>query len=392
MHRRAARLPLPAFVAACALGFLLPPALLPGAERARTEADLKAITSQIEKVRQEVRRNAIERDRLARDLAEAEGSVAKTRTELERLREQRGAREQARARLAAEKKQSEARLARERDALAAEVRVAYQTGPREPLRLLLNQQDPGKAGRIFVYYGYLGRARADRVDMINAELAKIAEDDAKIAAEDAELARLEGERAARLGDLESARRQRSKLLAELKAEGRDREKSLQRLRNQQSALEKLLKDLDRALKDFPVDSNDAFAKLRGQLAWPVPGKLSARFGEVRAGGLRWNGLLIATPRGTPVRAVYQGRVAYADVLPGLGLLLIIDHGNGYLSLYGHNERLYKAAGAEVTAGETVAAAGDSGGRAQPELYFEIRRAGKPVDPIGWFRSRTPPAP
>src|SRR5690349_18735616 len=150
MHRRAARLSLPAFVAACVLG-LLPAALLSGAERARTEADLKAIASQIEKVRQEVRRNAVERDRLARDLAEAEGSVAKTRTELERLRQQRGEREQARARLAAEKKQSEARLARERDALAAQIRAAYQTGPREPLRLLLDQQDPGRIGRTFAY-------------------------------------------------------------------------------------------------------------------------------------------------------------------------------------------------------------------------------------------------
>lgn len=390
MQRRAVRPPL-LLVAACALGLV---AGVPahGAGRARTEADLKAISGQIEKVRQEVRRNAVERDRLSRDLAAAEGSAAKTRAELETLRQQRGEREQARARLAAEKRQSEARLAREREALAAQVRAAYQTGPREPLRLLLNQQDPGRVGRTFAYYGYFGRARAVQLDRINADIARIAEDDARIAAEDAELARLEGARKARLDDLEDARRQRSKVLAELTAEGRDREKSLKRLQAQQAALEKLLQDLDKALQDFPVDANDAFAKLRGQLAWPVPGRLNARFGEVRAGGVRWNGLLIATGRGTPVRAVFQGRVAYADVLPGLGLLLIVDHGNGYLSLYGHNDRLYKAAGAEVKAGEIVAAAGDSGGRAQPELYFEIRRAGKPVDPAPWFRTRVPPLP
>ncbi len=159
MHRRAARPPLLVLIAACAFGGLCG-APAPGAERSRTEADLKAISSQIEKVRQEVRRNAVERDRLARDLADAEGSVAKTRTELERLRQQRGEREQARARLATEKRQSEARLGRERDALAAQIRAAYQTGPREPLRLLLNQQDPGKVGRTFAYYGYFGRARA----------------------------------------------------------------------------------------------------------------------------------------------------------------------------------------------------------------------------------------
>lgn len=361
-----------------------------GAERTRAEADLKAVQSQIEKVRQQVRKNAVERDRLARDLANAEGSLTRTRTELERLRQERGAREQARAKLAAERRQHEARLARSREALAAQVRAAYQTGPREPLKLLLNQQDPGQIGRTFAYYGYFGRARAAQLDTINAEIAKIDEDDSKIAAEDEELKRLEGARKAQLEDLEDARRQRSKVLAELTAEGRDREQSLKRLQNQQAALEKLLKDLDRALQDLPVDSNDAFAKLRGQLAWPVPGKLAARFGEVRAGGVKWNGLLVVTERGTPVRAIYHGRVAYADVLPGLGLLLIVDHGNGYLSLYGHNDRLYKAAGAEVKAGETIAAAGDTGGRAQTELYFEIRRAGKPVDPAPWFKTRTPP--
>lgn len=360
------------------------------AERARTEADLKAVASQIEKVRQQVRRDAIERDRLARDLANAEGSVARTREELERLRRERGEREQERARLAAEKRGFETRLAASREALAAQVRAAYQIGPREPLRLLMNQQDPARIGRTFAYYGYFGRARADQMALINADIARIDEADAMIAAEDAELKRLEGSRRAQLDELEDARRQRTKVLAELTAESRDRERSLKRLQSQQATLEKLLKDLNRALRDFPVDPNDAFGKLRGQLGWPVAGKLSARFGDQRAGGVRWNGMLIATERGAPVKAVYQGRVAYADVLPGLGLLLIIDHGNGYLSLYGHNDRLFKAAGSEVRAGETVAAAGDSGGRARPELYFEIRRAGKPVDPSPWLKGRSPP--
>jgi septal ring factor EnvC (AmiA/AmiB activator) len=360
------------------------------AERGKTEADLKAVAAQIEKVRQQVRRDAIERDRLTRDLAAAEGTVSQARTELDRLRRERGARDEARARLAAEKRQHETRLAATREALAAQVRAAYLIGPREPLRLLLNQQDPARIGRNLAYYGYFGRARAAQAGEISAVIANIEEDDAKIAAEDAELQRLEAARRSQLEDLEDARRQRSKVLASLTAEARDREQSLQRLQRQQVALEKLLKDLNRALQDFPVDANDAFAKLRGQLAWPVAGKVVARFGETRAGGVRWNGLMIAAERGAPVRAVYHGRVAYADWLPGLGQLLIVDHGNGYLSLYGHNERLFKTAGSEVRAGDTLAAAGDSGGRAQTELYFEIRRAGKPVDPQPWFRNRSPP--
>ena len=138
-----------------------------------------------------------------------------------------------------------------------------------------------------------------------------------------------------------------------------------------------------------MEGNDAFARLRGKLAWPVSGHLVARYGEARAGGVRWDGVLVATERGTPVKAVCAGRVIYADWLPGLGLLAIVDHGDGYLSLYGHNERLYKAAGDAVAAGDTLAAAGDSGGSSRPELYFEIRKGGKPVDPRPWFKASDP---
>jgi murein hydrolase activator len=143
------------------------------------------------------------------------------------------------------------------------------------------------------------------------------------------------------------------------------------------------------MERYPLEAAGAFAKLRGKLAWPVSGHLVARFGDTRAGGVRWDGVLVATERGTPVKAVCEGRVIYADWLPGLGLLAILDHGDGYLSLYGHNERLYKAVGERVAAGDTIAAAGDSGGSGRPELYFEIRKGGKPVDPRPWFKAADP---
>ena len=153
--------------------------------------------------------------------------------------------------------------------------------------------------------------------------------------------------------------------------------------------DRLTRELRAAMERFPVEGNDAFMRLRGKLAWPVNGHLVARFGDTRAGGVHWDGVLVATERGAPVKAVCQGRVIYADWLPGLGLLAIVDHGDGYLSLYGHNERLYKAAGEQVAAGDTIAAAGDSGGSPRPELYFEIRKGGKPVDPRPWFRAPDP---
>lgn len=372
-----------AAVLLCAGGF--------AAERGKTEAELRQIRQQIERVSQQVRRDAAQRDKLARDLAAAEGSVARARGELEQLRRQRAEREAARAELAKQKREREASLARGRELLAAQLRAAYLMGPREPLRLALSQQDPGRMGRIFAYYGYFGRERAAGIEKINEDIAVIEAADAKIAEQEAELARLEAARKGQLEDLEDARRQRSKVLAELRNEARDRERQLKRLQAQQAGLEKLLKDLDRALKDFPVDPRDGFAKLRGRLSWPAPGKLVARFGDTRAGGVKWNGMLIAAPRGTPVKAVHAGRVAYSDWLPGLGQLVIIDHGGGYLSLYGHNEQLLKAAGATVAAGDTIATVGDSGGRPQPEVYFEIRRGGRPIDPAPFLRGRTPPA-
>jgi septal ring factor EnvC (AmiA/AmiB activator) len=262
-------------------------------------------------------------------------------------------------------------------------------GREEPLKLLLNQKDPERAGRMFAYYGYFGRARAGQIHQIEDNVQSLSKLDAQLEEEDGKLAELEKAQRAQLAGLEQARARRGVVLASLEAESHTRSESLERLRGQQAGLEKLLKELRQALEKFPVDSNAEFARLRGRLVWPVNGRLVARFGETRAGGVKWDGVLVATERGAPVRAVYQGRVIYADWLPGLGLLTIVDHGDGYMSLYGHNERLYKAAGEQVAAGDEIASAGDSGGTTRPELYFEIRKGGRPVDPRPWFKQTEP---
>jgi septal ring factor EnvC (AmiA/AmiB activator) len=276
-----------------------------------------------------------------------------------------------------------------RAALAGQLRAAYTIGRQEPLKLLLNQKDPALAGRMFAYYGYFGRARAAQIRLIEENVARIAELERELDAEDQELAELERQQRAQLHQLELSRVERSQVLASLEAQSHTRAQNLERLRSQQAGLEKLLRELRAAVERFPLEGNDAFARLRGKLAWPVSGRVVARFGDARAGGVRWDGVLVATERGAAVKAVCQGRVIYADWLPGLGLLTIVDHGDGYLSLYGHNERLYKAAGEQVATGDTIAAAGDSGGSSRPELYFEIRKAGKPVDPRPWFKAAEP---
>jgi septal ring factor EnvC (AmiA/AmiB activator) len=139
---------------------------------------------------------------------------------------------------------------------------------------------------------------------------------------------------------------------------------------------------------FPVDTEQPFAQLKGKLSWPVQGRIAGDYGQSRgAGPVKWNGVLLEAPAGTAVRAVYYGRVAFADWLQGLGLLVIVDHGGGYMSLYGHNASLLKESGDWVEPGESIAQVGDSGGQARPGLYFEIRLNGEPVNPNPWIAKR-----
>jgi septal ring factor EnvC (AmiA/AmiB activator) len=371
------------------LGSAQAPAVQSAADARKTEAELQSVKSEIERVTRQVGEEQVAKDKLSKELRSAEISVGKAREGLDGVRRDRAERASKRAQLASQRRSREADLAQNRGALAGQLRTAYLIGREEPLKLLLNQKDPERAGRMFVYYSYFGRARAEQIHDIENDVQAIAELDEQVQAEDARLAELEKQQRADLMEVELAREKRSRVLASLTAESNSHAQSLERLKTQQSGLEKLLRELRRAMERFPIDNNDAFARLRGKLTWPVGGKLLARFGESRAGGVKWDGVLVATERGAPVRAVYGGRVIYADWLPGLGLLTIIDHGEGYMSLYGHNERLYKTVGERVNAGDTVGSAGDSGGSNRPELYFEIRKAGKAVDPRPWFRSGEP---
>ena len=373
-----------AFAAAPATG--LPK---PEADARKAEAELQSVKAEIERITRQVSGEQVERDRLTRDLRNAEVSVGRARADLSDIKRQRAEHAGRRAALATEQHEREAQLKKNRADLAGQMRAAYLIGRQEPLKLLLNQEDPALAGRMFAYYGYFGHARAGQIKLIDDDVQRLAELTAELDAEDAQLAALEQRRRGELTALEHARSQRSTVLAGLEAESRTRAQNLERLRSQQAGLEQLLRELRAAMERYPLEAAGAFRKLRGKLGWPVSGRLVARFGEARAGGVRWDGVLVATERGAPVKAVCEGRVIYADWLPGLGLLAIVDHGDGYLSLYGHNERLYKAVGERVAAGEPLAAAGDTGGSGRPELYFEIRKGGKPVDPRPWFKAADP---
>ena len=352
------------------------------------EKELRGVRERIEALQRSMRRDTDRRDALSGQLRDAEENVRGARAKLGDLRKRLAESDAALKQLAEERADNEAALRRQRDVLAAELRSAYVGGRQEQFKLLLSQEDPAAVGRMLVYYSYFGRARASKIAEIQAIVARIDEDARAEAAERERLAALEAESRQQLSAVDAARDQRSRALKAVNAQIRNRNDSIAKLKREAASLEKLVADLRRAMSDLPPTGGQAFEKVRGRLSWPVAGKLAARFGQARGGGLKWNGVLIEAPRGTPVKALYDGRIAYADWLQGLGLLVIVDHG-GYMSLYAHNEQIYKAVGDRIATGEAIATVGDSGGRSVPGLYLEIRRGAKAIDPMPWFRRPSP---
>ncbi len=352
------------------------------------ERELREVRERIEELQRAVRRDTDRRDALSGQLRDAEENVRGARGRLRTVRARLAQSEARLQELTAERARHEQALDEQRQALANQLRTAYMGGREEQVKLLLSQDDPAAFGRMLVYYSYLGRARVERITQIQALVEALEAAAAEENRERERLAALESDSRRELSSVDSARNERSRALRAMNAQIRTSSDSIAKLKRDAAALEKLVTDLRKAMRDVAPGSGQAFEKVRGRLAWPVPGNITARFGQPRGGGLKWNGVMIEVARGTEVRALYEGRVAYADWLPGMGLLLIIEHG-GYMSLYAHNEQLFKGAGDRVEGGEVVATVGDSGGRSQPGLYLEIRRGARPVDPAPWFRRATP---
>jgi len=211
------------------------------------------------------------------------------------------------------------------------------------------------------------------------------------AAEESRLAVLANARAAELDKLDVAQASRQTLLASLKAKIADESSQIDRLAAEERDLARLIAELTSILSDYPITSEEQFSTLKGKLTWPIAGNLIHDFGQPRAGGkVKWNGVVLGAPRGREVRAIYHGRVVFADWLAGMGLLVIVDHGESYLTLYGYNETTLKTAGDWVAPGDVIATVGDSGGQQQTGLYFEVRKGTQPQNPRQWV-SRQPKA-
>ncbi len=362
-------------------------------DQAAREAELKA---RLEAVRDEQRRIDVERagargqsrDLVAK-LREDELAIARVAAEIATLDERIIAQVAEVARLDAEAAGIEARLATQRAALAALLRSAYAAGRHERLRILFAPEDLGRIERALAYHRYLQRDRVARIDALRVDRDALSAVRAAAQAAARALADDRAERSQQAAALEQARAARSATLAELKIRIDDATERLAALGKDERGLLDLIARLRDAIADIPkvLAGAEPFASLRGRLPWPAAGPMREGFGVATGGGRPSEGVLIEAARGAPVRAVSHGRVAFADWMAGYGLLLIVDHGDGYMSLYAHNEAVRAEVGDWVSAGEVIAEAGNSGGRSDSGLYFELRAKGRPVDPVGWLARR-----
>ena len=391
--------------------------------------DSREAERKLEKIRSELKSVAAERRQLegqrgdaSRQLRDADEKVGKSNRSL-RETEAQLARDQARlATLQQRRGTMQASLGARRDELARLLRAAYAQGGNAPLKALLAQDRVADASRLLTYHGYVQRDRAGRIAALTQELRAMEALEREIAARQQQLAGAREQQRSQIGQLESDRKARAALMAQIDARYQDRSSREKALGRDAQGLEKLLRQLrlaaareakrraaaaakaEKAEKAarIPAGAGKHRAATRaparaavkvasgpalqvGGLGWPASGALLAGFGGRMPDGRSSDGLLIGAGAGSPVKAVADGQVVYAEWMTGYGLLLIVDHGNGYMSLYAHNDALLKDVGSAVKRGESLGTVGSSGGQGRPALYFELRRNGAPVNPSTWLR-------
>jgi len=389
-------------------------------EAARQDvAELQKLLKQIEQekstVQKQLQTTESEMGQLEKQVDSLQQEIDRSEAELERLNEEKTTLEGARI--------EQQRL------IGIQARAAYQSGRQEYLKLLLNQQNPEKFSRTLTYYDYLSKARFEQVANFNETLSQLANVEAGIEAQQATLAKQQDGLKERRAQLAEVSKERQLALTKLDRDYSSRDQKLKARKQEQAQLERVLKTIEQTLARQAREAEQArqralalareeqsrrqqagsaapaatgptvssaggnfggpFASVKGKLPWPVDGRLVARYGTPRGGDARtkWDGVLIGAGLGSQVRAVHGGRVVFADWLRGAGLLVILDHGNGYLTLYGHNQSLLRDAGEIVKAGDPIATVGTSGGQESAALYFSIRQQGRPSDPAQWFRAQ-----
>jgi septal ring factor EnvC (AmiA/AmiB activator) len=372
-------------------GWLLLPLACPAAaqsEEERTRDELRRLEQDIQRITREVASATARRDKLQAQLREAEVEFGELQRELGAIRDELDAGEAELAALEARQVSLEQARADQEAHIALEMNAAWRSGQQAQVKLLLSQEDPHAVARNMAYFRYLLSARGERVEEYRATLAELAEVGQRVEATLATLASRRDAVQEQQTRVNRARANRELALLELGERINSGAERLAALEADRRELEQLLEAIENAVIELQVPADfQAFSDARGSMPWPVSGKASNRFGARRnTADMRWQGLKIPAEEGTLVRAIHHGRVVYADWLRGSGLLLILDHGEGYMSLYAHNQSLLKDVGEWVTAGTPISTVGSSGGQQRSALYFEVRHDGTPVDPRKWCRS------
>jgi septal ring factor EnvC (AmiA/AmiB activator) len=275
-------------------------------------------------------------------------------------------------------------LAQQREHLAEQVIATWKLGRQHYLKFLLRQDDPARLSRMLAYYDYFNQARVAAIEALRDATRELDEVGAALAFEQQQLQALGLQQEQQLVDLEASREIQLQLIAHWNAAIGTSEEQLIQLRENATALDLLISQIDLAIPpNFRLTGETPFANRKGRLLWPVEGQISKGFGQTLVGEVLLDGVIIALSEGTPVRVVHPGRVLFADWLRGYGMLVIVEHDAGYLSLYGYNQQLMKQVGDRVLAGEVVALSGRSGGQQQASLYFAIRKDARSLDPAQW---------
>ncbi|WP_377004420.1 murein hydrolase activator EnvC family protein [Coralloluteibacterium thermophilus] len=358
-------------------------------EEAEAERRLETVRAEIRRLTEAQQRIDAERGAASRSVREADQAVAAAGRALAGTEAEIATQEGELERLEVRRAEREAELRAQRETLAVLVRSAYALGRHEQLKLLLAQDRMSDLARTMAYHRYIQADRTRRIDGLSQQLAELA--DVARAVEEART-RLTETLARQQRDLEALDRQREErrlAVERLQADLADARSRIAALGRDEKALGELLEKLRDVLADIPAEVEDSrpFARRRGQLPWPVEARASVGFGGRLPDGRTSNGLLLPGAAGTPVRAVAPGRVAFSEWLTGYGLLVILDHGGGWMTLYANNDGLLKESGDWVRTGEPVATVGSSGGQGSAALYFELRQNGRPVDPRPWMASR-----
>jgi septal ring factor EnvC (AmiA/AmiB activator) len=393
-------------------------------EKADAQKQLEAARADVAELKKLLDKLQLEKSGVQKELKTTESELGNLENQVKDLQQELEQSEKEIQRLNQEKKKLQGARLEQQRLIGIQARAAYQSGRQEYLKLLLNQQNPEKFSRTLTYYDYLSEARMAQLGAFNETLRQLDNVEQEIAKQQEQLQQQKGQLDERHQQLAEVRKERQLALAKLNKEFSARDKKLKARQQDQAQLTRVLKTIEATLarqareaeaarqrallaareqakpsagsaaSSGPLVSSGAsvggpFAKARGKLPWPVDGRLLAGYGTPRGGDARtkWDGVLIGASAGSQVRAVHGGRVVFADWLRGAGLLVILDHGNGYLSLYGHNQSLLKDAGDMVDAGEAIATVGTSGGQEMPALYFAIRQQGRPSDPAQWCRTQ-----